>query len=232
MKVLFGSCIAGTVICTLFFVRFLLTPKSAFVRCDWFVSTHAQNILQNQPLPSSLFSYNEYIQELLTEIPALETIDIKLNRYKKLCIKAHARIPWIRINNNLVLTHDGFVIPSYFFNSDLVNHLPAIHADITTLESGEYNEQLFNFLRNLPKNFYPDVTIEWHNSTVIHITTPLFPGLIIITHASTLFNESLMQTLSAVCNDVQTAQRKNMRCYADVRFKNHVILSHKKGESL
>lgn len=232
MNALAVSCITCvTLLCNVAFLRFLLIPRTSIVQCDWFVSSHVKKALKEQKLPKTIFSSNNYINEALFELPVLQSINVRLNRYKSLYIKARARTPWLRINHDLVLTRDAFVLPAHFFDAELTKNLSGIYATKYSIENTTYNTDLFDFLNNVPEDFLYDAHIMWHNKTYITLKTTLFPKMTIVAHHSTRFDAQLMGILTKIATDTASLKIKKSVTYADVRFKNQIIVSHKKEEA-
>jgi|GEM_PF-4708796 len=230
MNALRVSCITIVTIalpCVL--LRFVLVPTHRTISCDWFLAPLVQKALEAHPLPRTLGGLPRYIDEALDEIPAVQTIHAHINRYKTMHVTIHGHKPWLMINTQHVLTRDGFILPAYFFNTELLKTLTIINADLTTLEIEAFNADLFTFLKTMPQEILYDAHITWCNKTYITLELPELPNITIIAHYATEFTEKTMQLLTTIAQEKASQKKtKKMSVFADIRFKNQIILSYKK----
>lgn len=211
------------------FMRFLLLPSHKIIVCDWFLSPVVHTLLTKYQVPKKLFS-SDYIDEILEEIPALRAIQTRIIRFKTLHVIAQGRRPWLKINNQAILTRDGVILPNYFFNNELIESLGYIHADPHSFDMYSVNTELYNFLKNIPQELLSDLRITWHNKTNISIELLQQPRITLIAHYNNKLTEKIMQFLATISQEKGTSKTKKMPLTVDIRFKNQLIVRYKKGD--
>jgi hypothetical protein len=204
-----------------FSYRKALTESTLHLQCDTQLHEHVCHTIalwctQHQ----SHINSPQWISGLRETFPVIDHITSKKTA-DKLLVTLKSKPIKARVNDNLVITHDGSLFSPTLFNADALN-IPTIRIP----QSTEQDPLFVPFVVQLPQNILQHYNINWHtphdirlqhgNSYPITIRHDFVPTLELLTHAEKL------------C--AQQPKKYNTRCIIDMRFNDQIVIYDTKGE--
>lgn len=197
------------------------------------IQQEIREYLELDPLFKQM-SCAQLIAKLQHQFPCIEhgiilkktcgTLDITLS-----CCK-----PWRRINDNLILSHEGAIISATIFNEHLLAEIPTITLASTPEQNVVENEACTLFLQNLSLDVCKQFDITWISKTKSILQDKQQPQFSIMVHNDQQLTDSLLSICDHIKNDLNSKGffkgTRSGQWFADVRFKNQIIVyAQKKG---
>lgn len=206
---------------------------------SFFIDTQfaPQVVQQCQTLVTPQFlhehSFGQAIQSVQHAVAGCEQCSIRQCGFQKAHVTVKGYAPFARINQNLVVTQQGTLIPAATMQEVILERLPAIKVIDPTIAQPDTVKNLFAFLRALPAALWENHAIIWANKTAIYLIDKATPDIAILAMHTTRFTPELLQAITALQEKITEAMKKkghiSQKKIIDVRVKGQIIIKHMQG---
>lgn len=178
-------------------------------------------------------SSRDVLHAIKNNVIGLATSSIRYRGFQTAHVSIKGLTPFIKINQNLVLTTAGTVIPADEFQEVILDRLPQVKMDDPTISDATTVADFFAFMQALPEQLFENHAIIWRDKTTIYLIDQATPAVVLVALSATRFTPALMQSIARLKEPMLTETYKKNRevrkKIIDVRVKGQIIVRHMQG---
>lgn len=200
-------------------------------QCSSLVHEQCRSLLTPQFVQQH--SSRELFAELKKTVRSAQQCSLRHTGLQKAVIRIQGQKPFIRINNNFVLSASGVLLPAAELRPEILERLPAISVQAITAEQKEIIKDIFSCMQALPSDLIENHAIVWVHKTAIYFLDQATPDITVVATHTTTFTPELLKnitllkakTLEALKKKGQKAQKKII----DVRIPGQIVVRNMQG---
>ncbi|MCA9770389.1 hypothetical protein KC460_03395 [Candidatus Dependentiae bacterium] len=171
-------------------------------------------------------NFSSFSAKIQKQFPVIKSLTMCQDTTGVVTIKVESITPKVRINDKWIVDADGVRVRSYFFDDDLVQALPTLQRT-----SGSRASTLFfSWLKNIPVPLLKKYNITWADEFHVWLQDKKEKRFVLLSSAQQNIIEQLEKKIACIKSkliDQGAFLYAQYSWIADVRFKNHIIVSRK-----
>jgi hypothetical protein len=179
-------------------------------------------------------SSHDLLHCIKSNVIGIATCSIRYGGFQTAHVSIKGLAPFIKMNQNLVLTTAGTVVPASEFQEIILDRLPRVKMDDPTISEAHTVADFFTFMQALPEQLFENYAIVWRDKTTIYLIDQALPSVALVALYTTRFTPELMQAIAQLKEPLfKEAMNKKDRVVRkkiiDVRVKGQIIVRHMQG---
>lgn len=178
----------------------------------------------------------QYIADyLINHWPSVHAVAIAQTMPKKIHVAITARTPWVKVNENYVLTTDGTLVDQLQFVMSTYDTLPSIEVPSRMTKERKVSEGFMKVLCHCYQ-LLSDYTLVFHNDTHIVLCDKHDQQFAIVCCVNQLPDPTTIERCNRIKQDLvqqgKFSERLSRVWLVDTRFANQIIVSADHGGEL
>jgi len=208
-----------------------MRPRTVFITHDPYMCPEIIAQVRTQISPEAVWitPVTSLYDTLCKTMNSLEKISVRYKSSGCAVVTLKSSIPYVRVNENLVMTTTGKLVRAHEFKSSLIALLPRITCTDRSIDEGsQYAADCGDFLVHLPADFFRDYHVIIQDKTCIQLVCHTQPITLIAWYKTRFSSELLHGIIQLIGRSKQLSQHamyKTKKWLIDVRMTKKLILT-------